>query len=188
MLDLVENETQRLDSRFLEPACGDGNFLIEILERKLNLLEKNYKNNQYSFEKYSVVTIGSIYGIDILKDNIFRARERLFEKFNHVYKRNFKNKTNPDLTKSLEFILSKNIIHGDALTLKKVESEDLITFCEWSLISDQIKRRDFTFENLHAYAPFEEGTLFSDLGEEVLMPKPLREFELIYFLKVFEQC
>ncbi len=81
MLDLVKQETDRLDSRFLEPACGDGNFLIEVLNRKLDILIKRYKKNQYEFERNSVVVIGSIYGVDILADNTQSARERLFNRF-----------------------------------------------------------------------------------------------------------
>ena len=85
MLDLVKNETQRLDSRFLEPACGDGNFLINVLERKLDVLIKQYSQNKYEYEKYGILLVGSIYGIDILKDNVLKARERLIDKFVQVY-------------------------------------------------------------------------------------------------------
>ena len=90
MLDLVRQETERLDSRFLEPACGDGNFLIEVLNRKLSILVKKFKKNQYEFERNSVVVIGSIYGVDILMDNTKSARKRLFERFLEVYKKYFK--------------------------------------------------------------------------------------------------
>ena len=88
MLDLVKQETERLDSRFLEPACGDGNFLIAVLNRKLEILVKNYKKNQYEFERNSVVVIGSIYGIDILEDNAQSARDRLFDRFFKVFTTN----------------------------------------------------------------------------------------------------
>ena len=124
MLDLVEQETERLDSRFLEPACGDGNFLIEVLNRKLDVLVKNYKKNQYEFEKNAVVVIGSIYGVDILEDNAQSARDRLFNRFLEVYEKLFKDFLNQDLIQSVKFILDKNIIHGDALTLKKVNSNN----------------------------------------------------------------
>ena len=75
MLNLVNSETTRLNSRFLEPACGDGNFLTEVLSLKLTILEKNYSKNQYEFEKFSIQVFSSIYGIDILEDNIIAARE-----------------------------------------------------------------------------------------------------------------
>ena len=51
MLDLVKQETERIDSRFLEPACGDGNFLAEILRRKLAVVKARYKNNIADYER-----------------------------------------------------------------------------------------------------------------------------------------
>jgi len=188
MLDLVEQEAERLDSRFLEPACGDGNFLIEILDRKLNTLVKKFKKNQYEFEKNTVVLIGSIYGLDILEDNATIARKRLFEVYLKIYQNLFKGSLNKDLIKTIKYILNKNIIHGDALTLKQVNSENPLTFCEWGIIKNKLKRRDFTLADLLAYAPFEETSLFSDLGEEVIIPKPIKEYPLVNFDKAFQTC
>lgn len=188
MLDLVKQETERLDSRFLEPACGDGNFLIEVLNRKLAILVKNYKKNQYEFERNSVVVIGSIYGIDILMDNTKSARERLFERYHEVYKKYFKEYLNENLVRSIQFILEKNIIHGDALTLKHVNSDNPVIFSEWAVVNDKLKRREFTFSDLLAYAPFEEGTLFSDFGDEVIIPKPIKEYPLVKYSEAFKTC
>ena len=84
MLDLVKQETDRIDSRFLEPACGTGNFLTEILTRKLEIVEKRYRRNQLDFERYSIIAISSMYGVDILEDNIAECRERLFDIFNKI--------------------------------------------------------------------------------------------------------
>jgi len=188
MLDLVKQETERLDSRFLEPACGDGNFLIEVLNRKLEILVKKYKKNQYEFERNSVVVVGSIYGVDILEDNAQFARERLFKRFIEVYEKYFKEYPNENLIKSIKFIIEKNIIHGDALTLKQVDSENPVTFCEWAIINSKLKRRDFTFADLLAYAPYEKGTLFSDLGEEASIPDPIKEYPLVNYDEVFKTC
>jgi len=188
MLDLAKQETERLDSRFLEPACGDGNFLIEVLNRKLEILVKKYKKNQYEFEKNSVVVVGSIYGVDILKDNTLLARERLFDRFFEVYNQHFNEYLNNNLIKSIKFILDKNIIHGDALTLKKVESDNPVIFCEWALIQNKLKRRDFALADLIAYSPFEKGTIFSDVGEEVNIPDPVKEYLLVSYDKVFKTC
>jgi hypothetical protein len=188
MLDLVKQETERFDSRFLEPACGDGNFLIEVLNRKLDILVKKYKKNQYEFEKNSVVVVGSIYGVDILEDNAQSARDRLLGRFIEEYERYFKEYLNNNLIKSIKFILDKNIIHGDALTLKKVDSENPVTFSEWAIINNKLKRRDFTLSDLLAYSPFERGTLFSDVGEKVNIPDPIKEFPLVNYDKVFETC
>ncbi len=188
MLDLVKQETERLDSRFLEPACGDGNFLIEVLNRKLEILEKKYRKNQYEFEKNLVVIICSIYGIDILEDNAQSARDRLFKRFIEVYEKHFKKYLNANLIKSIKFILEKNIIHGDALTLKRAGSDEPVIFCEWSIINSKLKRRDFTLSALLVYSPFEKGTLFSDVGEEVIIPEPIKEYPLVIYDEAFKTC
>src|ERR1700726_2645254 len=85
ILDLVKHETERIDSRFLEPACGDGNFLTAILERKLAVVDKRYGKSQLDFERYAVLAVSSIYGIDILPDNVRDCRRRLFEVFDANY-------------------------------------------------------------------------------------------------------
>lgn len=186
MLDLVKNETERLESRFLEPACGDGNFLINILERKMNVLVSRYKKQQHEFEKYSIVVISSIYGIDILKDNIEETKKRLYDYYFKVYSKTFKNSQNNDLLKNIQYILDKNMILGDALSLKKVDLDEPVTFSEWSLVNNSIKRRDFTFENLLQNAPLEGENLFSDLGDDVFIPTPIKEYPLVHYLKISE--
>lgn len=85
MLDLVKQETERIDSRFLEPACGTGNFLNEILKRKLQVVEKRYKRSQIEFERYAVMAVSSIYGIDIQEDNVRACRQRLSGLFSEIY-------------------------------------------------------------------------------------------------------
>lgn len=184
MLNLINTETSRLDSRFLEPACGDGNFLIEVLNFKLNILKKNYSKNQYEFEKFSIQIFTSIYGIDILEDNIISARERLFNQYFDLYNRKFKSNINQKLLDCIKYILKLNLVHADALSLKKVKNDKFIIFSEWSLVNDKIKRRDFEFKNLIDYAPFEKGTLFSDLGDEVIIPSPIKEYPLTHFLDI----
>ena len=184
MLNLVNTETSRLDSRFLEPACGDGNFLTEVLNFKLDILEKNYSKNQYEFEKFSIQIFTSIYGIDILEDNIISARERLFKQYFDLYNKKFKSNINQKLLDCIKYILKLNLVHADALSLKKVKNDKFIIFSEWSLVNDKIKRRDFEFKNLIDYAPFEKGTLFSDLGDEVIIPTPIKEYPLKHFLDI----
>lgn len=188
MLDLVSHETDRLDSRFLESACGDGNFLIEILNRKLKILIKNFKKNQYEFERNSILVIGSLYGIDILNDNITTARERIFDKFCKEYNGLFKKNCDPNLVNSINYIIKKNVVQGDALTLKKVGLDEPIVFSQWSIIEDRVKRREYSFANLISYSPFEEDTLFSDLGEEVSIPKTEKDYPLIKFNEIYKQC
>lgn len=92
MLDLVKQETERIDSRFLEPACGDGNFLAEVLRRKLAVVDSRYGKSQLEWERYAIISISSIYGVDILEDNANECRKRLFNIFNEKYTSLFKEK------------------------------------------------------------------------------------------------
>lgn len=94
MLDLVKQETERIESRFLEPACGIGNFLIEVLDRKLRVVKTRYAKNQTEYERYAVLAVSSIYGIDILEDNVIECRDRLFNLFDEKYSRLYKDQTN----------------------------------------------------------------------------------------------
>src|SRR5438874_2856770 len=119
MLDLVRQETERIDSRFLEPACGDGNFLSAILERKLAVVEKRYGKSQLDFERYAVLAVSSIYGIDILPDNVRNCRQRLFDIFDAVYTGRFRRTVKDKCREAVRFILDRNIIWGDALKLKR---------------------------------------------------------------------
>jgi type I restriction-modification system DNA methylase subunit len=89
MLDLVKHETERIDSRFLEPACGNGNFLAEVLRRKLKVVDQRYANNQMDWERYAVISVSSIYGVDILEDNAQECRVRLYQIFDDLYTSHF---------------------------------------------------------------------------------------------------
>ena len=188
MLDLVKQETERIDSRFLEPACGTGNFLIEILRRKLEVVNNRYRKNQLEYERYAVIAISSIYGIDLLQDNIEECRQRLYDVFDKQYTSNFKNNCNDDCKTSISFILERNILIGNPLTLKTVEDEDApIVFSEWSAVNgSMIKRRDYTLANLLQSQPMDEPNLFSDLGDQAFIPTPVAEFPLTHFLKLAE--
>jgi hypothetical protein len=126
MCDLVENETFRIDSRILEPACGDGNFLIEILARKLKTISALYKGQQTKYESNAFLALSSVYGIDIMEDNVIQCRERLTRFCVNEYKKVFKLRCNLRFREICEYILSKNIIHGDALTIKKTNGEPIV--------------------------------------------------------------
>lgn len=188
MLDLVKQETERIDSRFLEPACGTGNFLIEILRRKLDALEKNYRRSQLEFERNLVLAVSSIYGIDILDDNVLACRKRLFKLADERYTALFEKKAKEACRSTLNYILQKNIIWGDALDLKTVsEKQEAIVFSEWSLVNgSQLKRRDFSFKELIEQSSMRELPLFSDMGERAFIPTPVAEFPPVHFLKVAE--
>jgi len=186
MLDLVKQETERIDSRFLEPACGTGNFLTEILERKLKVVEKRYGKSQLEYERYAVLAVSSLYGIDILADNVEECRQRLFEVFDVDYTRLFRKKAKAQCREAVRFILRRNIIHGDALSLKTVtDPPQPIIFSEWSLINGSLlKRRDFAFHELVNHSAMRELPLFSDQGEEVFIPNPVKEYPPVHFLEV----
>ena len=185
MLDLVYEETLRIDSRFLEPACGTGNFLNEILLRKLKVIEEKYKTSQSDYEHYCFVAVSSLYGIDILEDNVEQCRIRLLQTISSEYSKIFTKNVKDTFLKAVIVSLSKNILHGDALTLKSVNSEEPITFTEWGMLANgKVVRKEYKFLNLLAYQPFGEGTLFSDLGEEVFIPEPTKSYPATYFLEL----
>jgi SAM-dependent methyltransferase len=186
MLDLVKQETERIDSRFLEPACGTGNFLIEILQRKLRVVEQRYGKSQLEYERYAIQAVSSIYGIDILEDNVEECRQRLFVVFDEAYTRLFKEKTKEQCREAARYILRQNIVHGDALSLKTVgENPQPIVFPEWSLVNGSLlKRRDFAFHELVNHGSMRELPLFSDLGEEAFVPEPVKEYPPVHFLEV----
>lgn len=197
MCDLVKEETERIDSRFLEPACGDGNFLSEILARKLSVVTKTYSKNPFDWEKYSVVAISSIYGIDILQDNAASCRERLFsiwkEQYETICSKKLPDDQKSECKKAVQFILKRNILCGNALSLKEVDesqndTSNPIVFSEWALIGTNIKRRDFTFNDLvnQEYIK-DEGGLFSDLGTEAEIFAPIKDYPLIHYRRVYEQ-
>ena len=182
MLDLVKHECERLDSRFLEPACGDGNFLETILARKLKLLHP-YKKSEIEYIKNLYVLISSLYGVEILEDNTIKCRERLGSIAYSAFKKNF-NENNAVL-KAIKFILEKNIIHGDALTLMRVDgSNKPITFTEWSLINDKFQRREFTLDALLKNEANSEYNLFSAAGEDIYIPTPIKEYSLVPFMEI----
>ena len=198
MLDLVKQETERIDSRFLEPACGTGNFLIEILNRKLNVVETKYRKSQLEFERNVVSAVSSVYGIDIQEDNVIECRKRLFELVDKKYTTLFKKKAKDEVRRVIQFILEKNIIWGDALDLKTVgETPHQIIFSEWSFPfnNSQVKRRDFVFAELmpnevkkrNQADMFSNNEHVSDLGEKVFLPTETHSYPAIHFLRVGEE-
>lgn len=186
MLDLVKQETDRIESRFLEPACGTGNFLIEVLHRKLDVVESRYKKSKLEYERYAVLAVSSIYGVDIQEDNVIQCRDRLFDYFNERYIQLYSDDCSPECRKSVQYILERNILWGDALTMKTVcGKEDPIVFSEWSAVNgSMLKRRDYSLAHLLAYQPMDGFNLFSDLGESAFIPKPVKEFPLMHFLRL----
>lgn len=154
MLDLVKQETERIDSRFLEPACGDGNFLAEILERKLAVVKKKYGKSPIDYEKNAVLAASSIYGVEILMDNVIACRKRMFDIWDKEYKAVCKKEINEDCLIAVKFILERNIVCGNALSLKKVDengndTDEPIVFSEWAFVTGfNLQRSDYTLDRL----------------------------------------
>lgn len=187
MLDLVKQETLRIDSRFLEPACGTGNFLVEVLRRKQTVVIERYKKNQLDYERNLITAVTSLYGVDLLEDNIKECRERLYKIVFSDYAKRFGINHKKELLLSLEFIFKKNIIQGDALTLMDSKGKKPIVFSEWSAVNgSMIKRRDYTMANLLESQPLDGPNLFSDLGDKAFIPTPVAEYPLTHFLKLAE--
>ena len=185
MLDLVKHETERIDSRFLEPAAGNGNFLAEILRRKLAVVDQRYFKSQVEWERYAVIAISNIYGVDILEDNTFECQERLFNLFDETYTNRFKDKCKNECRRAVLFLLKRNILWGDALDLKNPVTKEPIIFSEWSAVNgSMVKRRDFQLDMLMRATASKPNTLFSDLGDEAFIPEPIKEYPLIHFLKL----
>ena len=148
IIDLVGNEAMRYDSRFLDPACGDGNFLLALLDRKLASFKEKPNKNTKLFEGKLMITLGSIYGIDKLKDNILEARIKILKRFIDAYAKLLDSEVKNHIICSAEYIISKNIIFGDALTLENYESGNEIIFSEWFFSDMQINKVDHRIQDL----------------------------------------
>lgn len=194
MLDLVKQETERIDSRFLEPACGDGNFLSEILRRKLTVVERNYKRNTHDYEKYSILALMSIYGVDIMLDNVIECRARLLEIWKEKYYAICKKNATKKAEEVAAYILSKNVICGNALTMMQVDencndTKKHITFSEWSfVIGDNVKRRDFRLDQLldgsNQYKRDMRTDFEFDPETKSFIPKPIAEYPVTDYLNL----
>ena len=99
-----------LENTFLEPACGNGNFLVEIFERKLKLC---------SNAADGLIALKSIYGIDILLDNVEESRQRLFD----MFVKTFPSACLGEIL-AAEMIIESNIICGDSLKIMKKWAEE----------------------------------------------------------------
>lgn len=185
MLDLVKQETERIESRFLEPACGNGNFLAEVLKRKLEVVNNRYSKSQLEWERYAVLAVSSIYGVDILEDNANECRERLFEIFDVSYTKHFKSDCNEDCRRSVRFLINRNVLWGDALDFTNPSTKQPIVFSEWALINgSMLKRRDYIFKFLVEQT--HQFSMFNDEGTAAAIDEPVKYFPLVHFLKLGE--
>lgn len=168
MLDLVKDETERIDSRFLEPACGSGNFIVQILKRKLAAVELKYGKSDFERQHYALLGLMCIYGIELLADNIAECRANVLA----VFAEYLNIDEADDLYRAATHVLSVNLVHGDALTMRAIgNTSDMggqpITFAEWGYLGKgKYQRRDFRFDVLTGSSKFsEEGSLWADQGK-----------------------
>ena len=168
MLDLVKDETGRIDSRFLEPACGSGNFIVQILRRKLAAVELKYGKSEFERRHFALLALMCIYGIELLADNILECRANVLEVFSEYLNMD----ETDDLYRAATHVLQANLVHGDALTMRAKDGQP-ITFAEWGYLGKgKYQRRDFRFDVLTGSSAFSaEGSLFADLGKhEIFVP------------------
>lgn len=168
MLDLVKGETERIDSRFLEPACGDGNFLVQILRRKLAAVELKYGQSDFERRHYALLALMCLYGIELLTDNIAECRANLLA----IFAEYLNLAPSDDLYRAAFYVLSQNLVHGDALTMR-TQGNLPITFAEWGYLGKgRFQRRDFRYDRLTQSSAFSaEGSLFAHLGmHEIFKP------------------
>jgi hypothetical protein len=168
MLDLVKDESERINSRFLEPACGSGNFLSQILKRKLATVELKYGKSEFDCSHYSLLGLMCIYGIELLTDNVDECHANLLEIFAEYLNIDKSN----EMYFAASYVLTQNIVHGDALSMQTNDKKP-ITFAEWGYLGrGKYQRRDFRFDALTGSSAFSaEGSLFADLGKhEIFIP------------------
>lgn len=147
MLDLVKDESYRIDATFLEPSCGTGNFLVEILRRKLETVSKMGLER---LDRNIFIALSSIYAIDILPDNIKKSKTRMLSIVKDAYINTAGTEITSDMLKVVEYVLDTNIICGDCLTgLKENNKKDSIMIAEWSINGDMVNRKDYEFNNLN---------------------------------------
>ena len=168
MLDLVKSETSRIESRFLEPACGNGNFLVRVLERKFAAVALKFGRSDFNRRHYALLALMCTYGIELLEDNITECRANMLD----VLVDFLKIKETDDFYRAASYILSLNLVHGDSLEMRKYNGE-AITFAEWEYLGKGIfQRRDFRLDVLAQSSRFTtEDSLFTDLSKhETLKP------------------
>ena len=179
MLDLVKGETERIDSRFLEPACGNGNFLVQILRRKLAAVELKYGQSDFDRRHYAFLALMCVYGVELLPDNIADCRANLLD----IFAEYLDLADSDDLYRAAFFVLSQNLVHGDAMKMCAPDGSPIL-FAEWGYLGKgSFQRRDFRFDSLTQSSAYSADPLFAGLGKHEIFgpakpdypPMPVRE-------------
>jgi predicted helicase len=182
MLDLVKEESERIDSRFLEPACGSGNFLVRVLQRKLAAVELKYGKSNFERQHYALLALMCIYGIELLADNISECHANLLD----ILSDYLEIEDPDDLYLAAHYVLSQNIVQGDAMKMLTTDGQP-ITFAEWGYLGKgRFQRRDFRLDVLTGASAFSaEGSLFAHLGKHEIFT-PLRTYPPITIRELSE--
>ncbi len=167
MLDLIKPEAERIDSRFLEPACGSGNFLIPVLRRKLATVHQRYAKGDFEKRHHALLSLMSIYGIELLEDNVVECQKNLLDELFGYLGSN----SHDEWFAAAQVVVSSNIVYGDALAMT-THCGDPITFPEWGYLGRGIfQRRDFRYDTLTQMSSFEADTLFGQAdASEIFVP------------------
>lgn len=167
MLDLVKHESERIDSRVLEPACGSGNFLVPVLSRKFATVQARHGKSEFEKRHYALLALMCVYGIELLEDNAEECRDNLAELFNAFLGID----ATDEWATAARAVLGINIVRGDALTMTLTNGTP-ITFAEWGYLGKgKFQRRDFRYDELTQRSAWEaEGSLFADLGADLFAP------------------
>lgn len=166
MLNLVKAESERIDSRFLEPACGSGNFLIPVLHRKLATVQGRFGGSDFEKRHHALLALMCIYGIELLPDNAAECRTNLLDTlFGYIG-----HGASDEWYRAAQVVVEANIVQGDAIDMTTWTGE-AITFPEWGYLGNgRFQRRDFRLDNLTQRSSI-EGTLFAELAEhDVFIP------------------
>ncbi len=172
MLDLVKAESERINSRFLEPACGSGNFLVPVLQRKLAAVQARYGKSEFEKKHFALLGLMCTYGIELLPDNITECRANMLEVFAEYLKLD----EGDDFYRAAFYVLSQNLVHGDALTMLTDDGKP-ITFAEWGYLGKgKFQRRDFSLQTLTQMSTYSQaGALFANLGKHEIFT-PIKEY------------
>lgn len=184
MLDLVKDESDRIDSRFLEPACGSGNFLVQVLRRKLAAVEHKFGKSEFEKRHYALLALMCIYGIELLDDNIAECRDNMLE----ILAEYLNIEQSDELYQAALFVISENLVHGDAMTMRTMVNEP-ITFAEWGYLGKgKFQRRDFRLDVLTGSSSFSaEASLFAHLGKHEIFT-PIKTYSPLTIAELSALC
>jgi hypothetical protein len=191
MLDLVAHECEREDSRFLEPACGDGNFLTEVLRRRLLQIDEKHRA-QAQWEAHALLGLACLYGIELLGDNVSACRARLTHQFEEHYRERFGVSASEKVIGAVRLILRCNIIQGDALRMTAPSGEPLV-LTEWSLVGrGRFKRRLYEYRELVPHSDqgaslFGQAAAHDEDGRPVFIPSHVRDLPTVHYLNLAER-